>query len=59
MTLSITMICHYAERRNAECYIIFIVMLNIVMLSVIKLSFILLSVVALTQGLVLQNILQP
>jgi hypothetical protein len=43
MTLSITMLCHYAECHHAECYfaeccIIFIATLNAIMLSVITLS---------------------
>ncbi len=33
-TLSITEHCHYAECRNVECPILFIVLLNVIMRSV-------------------------
>jgi hypothetical protein len=33
-TLSITMLCLYAERHYAVCHVLFIVMLNVVMPSV-------------------------
>jgi hypothetical protein len=42
MTLSITMLCHYAE-----CRVLFIIMLSVIMLSVVMLSVIMLSVVML------------
>ncbi len=37
MTLSITMIYHYAECHYSECHVLFIVMINVFMLSVIML----------------------
>ncbi len=37
VTLSITMLCYYAERQNAECRISFTNMMNVVMLNVIML----------------------
>jgi hypothetical protein len=42
MTLSITTLCHYAERR-----VVFIVILNTVMLSVFMLNVVMLSIVVL------------
>jgi hypothetical protein len=48
-TLSIAMLCHYAERHYAECRVSFtIIMLDVVKLSVIMMSVIMLSVVRLT-----------
>jgi hypothetical protein len=38
MTVSIPMLCHYAEYRYAECHDLFTIMLNVIMLSVIILS---------------------
>ncbi len=38
--------CHYAERCDAECRDLFIVMLNVVKLNVIILSVVMLNVVA-------------
>jgi len=38
MTLSITKLCHYAERHYAECHVLFTIMLSVVMLSVIMLN---------------------
>ncbi len=35
VTLSIAMLCHYAECLHAECDAILIVILNVVMLSVV------------------------
>ncbi len=43
MILSITAICHYAE-----CYDLFIVMLNVVVLSVVLLDIVVLSVIMLS-----------
>jgi hypothetical protein len=66
VTHSITTLCYNAERRYAECHILFIVMLSVVMLTVvmlnvfmpnviilsaIKLNVIMLSVMALQKGL--------
>ncbi len=38
MTLSIRIICHYAECYHAEWDILFIIMLNVIVVIVIKLS---------------------
>ncbi len=38
MTLSITMFCHNAVCRYAECHILFIIKLNVVMLNVVMLN---------------------
>jgi hypothetical protein len=38
MTLSITKLCHYAERHYAECHVLFTIMLNVIMTSVIMMS---------------------
>ncbi len=38
MTLSITVFCHNAVCRYAECHILFIIKLNVVMLSVAMLN---------------------
>jgi hypothetical protein len=48
MTLSITMLYHYAKCYCAEWRILFIVMLNVIMLSVIMLSVIMLNVIMLS-----------
>jgi hypothetical protein len=45
MTLSITMLRHFAECHFAECRILLIAMPNVVMLSVIMLGVVMLSVV--------------
>jgi hypothetical protein len=45
MTLSITMLCHFAECHFAECRILLIAMPNVVMLSVVMLGVVMLSVV--------------
>ncbi len=45
MTLSITILCYYAECQYAECLILFTIMLNVVMLNVVMLSVIMLSVI--------------
>ncbi len=37
-TLSIITLCHYGGWHNAECRVLFIIMLNVVMLSVVMLS---------------------
>ncbi len=41
MTLSITMLCYYAE-----CHVLFIIMLNVIILSVAMLNVVILNVVA-------------
>jgi hypothetical protein len=46
--LSISKLCHYAERSYAECRILFIVMLKVNTLSVVMLSVTLLNVVVLS-----------
>ncbi len=51
MTLSITMLCYYADCHYAECRcveyrILFIIMPNVVMLSVIMLKVVMLCIVA-------------
>jgi hypothetical protein len=46
MTLSITILGHYAESRYAECRILFIVMLNVIILSDVMLNVVMLGVVA-------------
>jgi len=45
MTLSITMICHYAEGGYAHSHVSVVVLLNVIIVSVILLSFVMLSVV--------------
>jgi hypothetical protein len=47
MTLSITKLYHYAECYCAECYDLFICMLNVVLLSVVRLNVVMMSVVRL------------
>jgi nitrate/nitrite-specific signal transduction histidine kinase len=46
MTLDITRLCHYAERRILFTVVLNVVLLNVVILSVIMLSAIMVSVVA-------------
>jgi len=60
ITLSITMICHYAEYRILFSIMLSVIVLNVVMLSVIVLNVVLLivimlSVMALTQILLVQQ----
>ncbi len=60
VTLSITMLCYYAERHYAECPISFtnmmnVVMLNVVMLNVVMLNVIMLHIVAPTPSLTLKH----
>jgi hypothetical protein len=47
MTLSIAMLCHYAECHYAECRNLIIIMLNDIMLSVIMLNGVILCFVML------------
>ncbi len=51
------MLCHYAELHNAECRVLFIVMLNVIMLSVIMLNVVMLSVVML--NVVILSVVAP
>jgi hypothetical protein len=37
-TLSITMICHYADCNYAKCCVLFIIMLSVIMQNVVMLS---------------------
>jgi hypothetical protein len=45
MTLSIITLCHYAEFRDAEYRILFIVMLSVLTLNVIKLYVVMVNVI--------------
>ncbi len=47
MTLNLTILCHYDERRYADHRILFIAMLNVIMQSVIMLNVMMLSVIIL------------
>ncbi len=46
MTLSITMLCHYAQCQNLFIIMLCVIMLSVIMLNVVMLSVIILSVVA-------------
>jgi hypothetical protein len=48
MTLSITILCCYAEFHYEECRILFTIMLSVIMLNVILLSVIMLNVIVLS-----------
>jgi hypothetical protein len=56
MTLSITILCYYAEWHIADCHILFTIMLNVILLSVILRSIVMLSVVAPTNWQVDKNV---
>ncbi len=48
MTLSITILCYYAESCYAECHILFTIMLYVIMLIVIMLSVVMMRVIMLS-----------
>ncbi len=48
VTLSITILCHFAEGQNAESRVLLIVMLNVVILTAVMLTVVMLNVVLLS-----------
>jgi hypothetical protein len=46
VTLSITMVCLYAECQYAECRIVFIITLNVIMLIVVMMNVVMMNVLA-------------
>jgi hypothetical protein len=48
MTVSIVLLCHYADCRYAECCVLFIVMMSVILLNVVMLNVVMLSVIILS-----------